>query len=376
MIRLIPSVVQVSFVTVLGCIVFASASADTQPALTPVPLCEIVKGFAGEMNHQFSLMPEVETDPAKNEAIVIAIRPVPYDPRMGPVEASISASFILRGVTIPLRSDSDGIIVIKDTIPKGTVISLDVSNLRTDGSTPFALYSYVANRPHCFLPITPSSLFYGPIPAAVGDPPHAAKSYFIAYPPQGYTASFFTFFLDGGPPVAIAFADSADKIKKMDTIPLTIGEKPWIGTNPVFFEVSPVNIGSVTVIVKGTIQWRVSTGSSLVSEVTPSTGPISSQGTPAKIDSNSAAKAKGVGLGLFLALFSIVVCGYFITRSIYNYRIKDITDFPMFIPHHSIFSTTVSGIKDLMSRVNSRRTTGRWGYSNVDQSNDDNDVYS
>ena len=325
---------------------------------TSLPLCDVSKGFAGEMNNKFTLLPNVEVNSQKNEALVIAVAPVVA---MGPVQATINATFTLNDVVISLMSDREGVLVIQDSIPMGTEVQIDVDNLRSDGSTPFTIYSYIANKPTCFIGVERGRSFNGPVPTLINGAP--ASVYFVSQP----TASTsFKFNVDGGVGSSVTFADSVSKIGSNSVSSLR-GTDPqvWSTRGPVYFVVQPVVPSQPVWHMRASISWSQPDVADVPKETESDAPNPDPKADPAPKKESS----------MFATVLGLTILGmvcYFAGRSVYNYRVLEIHEFPECVPHHVEIAGAAAHAKDFFVSSKESFNTRRSAYSGVN--GDDEDV--
>lgn len=330
-------------------------------ARTSLPLCDASKGFAGELNSKFSLTPDVEIDSQKHEAIVIGVGPIIA---MGPVSASLNATLELNGVVISLVSNREGLLVIEDRIPIGTVIEVDVNNRREDGPTPFTIFSYVANRPTCFVDVERGRSFRGPVPTSVGGVP--AKIFFVSHPTSYDT---FTLNVDGGISHVVTFADSAEKVTNNTVAVLGADSQKWAPRGPVYIVIQPSSSSGVW-------DMRVSIVWSKGGMVEPDTPEVTEQpySPPSGGDMpNSKPPQKAHTSRLAIALLLMFLGGlcYFVGRAVYNYRVLEIHEFPECVPHHVAIAGMATRAKGLFASTRDSFNERKSAYAHVNGDDDD-----
>lgn len=338
------------------------------------PLCMTTKGFASDTNSEFLL--SVGNSIRKDESIVLAIRPVPYIAGQTWIAARFNATYKVLGADIFAQSDEFGILQITDDIEKDTNIQVKVINLRSDGATPFVFYSYQSRYRTCSLDISPSASFTGPVPTHVPGTDVPALVFFKAVPPAGATS--FKIFAFGR--VSIAYSETDGPTDGNDIAIAT--SIPIASTATVmYFTLRPNSRESNTQMVHVAISYATSPAPVGPSPQQPATPPAAGKdgvGAPvppggpngdAPPTSNTEKKVAAASGGFFSVLVVLVLV-YFASRSIYNYRVKKVTDFPEFIPHHQVFSGIAAFCSTAAKHMRDKgRSTvnARGGYSDVNR---------
>eukprot|EP00744_Colponema_vietnamica_P012784 GILI01017933.1.p1 GENE.GILI01017933.1~~GILI01017933.1.p1 ORF type:complete len:366 (+),score=45.95 GILI01017933.1:35-1132(+) len=344
---------------------------------TDIPLCGSSHGFAGDINSEFTLVPNVEVDRQKGEALIIAVRPIPYNPNAptAVAQAIIDASYTIGNETFRLASDGDGLLTIADRLPKGTTVHIAIRNARIDGLSPFVMYTYVANKPHCYLNIAPRSAFLGPVPGnAAGRP---ASLFFTSAPPTGVSGggkAAFRFGVIDGTPVTVWYASSDSEVKAGHMRQMDLSaEVVWTAQTPVYIEVRPIFEGPRTMMMRAVIEWRLVEGPEGEAnydgnEDEEDGGPVPKGNMPAPQGTPVGAKMASMSL---LTWMLVSVGAYFVVRSVYNYRVGNIQTFPEYVPHHEVFGSVFTAVKETASAFKNRAKRARGGYSGVNAADED-----
>jgi hypothetical protein len=331
------------------------------------PLCSTAKGFASDTNSEF-LLSVGKDSIRKGESVVLAIRPVPYIIGQTWIAARLNATYKVLGVDIFANSDEFGILQITDEIEKDTDIQVKITNLRSDGATPFVFYSYQSRYRTCSLDISPSTSFSGPVPTHVPDTDTEAYVYFKAVPQPGATA--FKIVATGS--ISISYSetdDGAGNVISTNT-PIPIGTTATV----MYFTLRPNSRVSNTQMVHVAISYITSPTSPATA--TPPTDNGVGAPVPPTPNNNgapvpaTAGKEAAQASGGILSVLIVLVMVYFASRSIYNYRVKKITDFPEFVPHHEVFSgvAALCGTAAKHMRDKGRSTmNARGGYNDVNR---------
>lgn len=363
---------------ILFSIVFLFAFIDlAKAAAVDIPLCGSSHGFASDINSEFTLVPNVEIDRSKGESLILAVRPIPYNPNMpaAVAQAIIDAWYVIGNETFRLTSDSDGLVSIGDPLPKGTAIQIAIRNARIDGISPFVLYSYVANRPHCYLNIGPRNAFLGPVPGnAQGRP---ASLYFSSTPPSGMSAGVkaaFRFGVIDGTPVSVWYSHSDADMKAGRRQQLNIAsETLWSLQTPVYIEVRPLFEGPRTLMMRAVVEWRLIEGS----EEPNVPGRYEEEGDNVPLAGGSGVAPQGTAVGTKVASIGLLtwtllsICCYFVVRSVYNYRVHNVRSFPEFVPHHEVFASAFESFRETAVALKSKASRSRGGYAGVNSAEDD-----
>lgn len=336
-----------------------------------VPLCTTVKGFAGEVNNDFDLT--IPVQPRVGEAIVLVLRPIPYVPGLSWISARLNATYKILGSDTFALSDSFGIVQIADQIEADTTIRIRVNNMRQDGSTPFLFYSYHTGYRSCSLEISPQASFTGVIPTHIFNTNTIATLYLKAIPPTGTTG----YVISSVGSVSITASLSAHE----DGMPVANGARQPVDSTAMvlYFTVRPTQDVSSTQMIHLTLQWLKSSGNSPLPLPPPSppqagplgggAGPLAPQQPPAS-GSTPTGKAVAESSSGVMSVVIVLILVYFTSRSIYNYRVKRITTFPDFVPHHEAFSACAGCCASVATQVKAKGRqvySGRGGYSDVNQ---------
>lgn len=353
------------------CLAFVQADFAT----APIGVCESVKGFAGEVNYQFSVT--IATPPREGEAIVLVARAVPYLEGSSLPLPQMSAIYLLRGVETPVAADRFGVLQIADQVDPDTIVNVTVSNIRPDGPTPFLFYSYHTGYRSCSLLLSPSVSFSGPLPVHVSNTNNPSLVYLKATPPPN--ARTFSMQLHGN--AVIAFSPKEHELGSLYNLEAAQTAVPSPG-QPIYITLRLREGVTVPEFVRVSLVWGTSggeappaspTGPSPPSPVTPSspdapwTAPIATPSAPSNQNSDRAKVAEGTSIPVVLF---VLVLTYFVVRSVYNYRVQHITEFPKFVPHHEAFSAVATFCGSLGSHVRNRGRgsfLNRGAYSEVDR---------
>jgi hypothetical protein len=342
-------------------LVAVAAAWTVQASDTPtIPLCGRISGFAGDVNNKLNIL--VDHPVNIDQAIVIAARPVPFDPAAKSPFADnvdINATFQSKGQTFYAISDRFGVAYIADKDFTGE-IRVTVRNRQTDDSSPFELFSYLMNMRECSVEFSPSKPFIGPIPTHL--PPQdlkVASFYLVAHPPRGVEGFVLTL---SGSSATVFYSPSQTE----HGVPLVSGKAcPWSGGD-IFFTLVPKDDVATTEMTRVTISYQMSSTPTPIQPPpqpnqppgnqapNPPPGQPSQPLAPGPADAtaptdaphiyspitNAAAASSWSGFGLFC----VAVFAYFSIRTIYNYRVEGITKFPEYVPHHEALASVGSCI--------------------------------
>ena len=387
-------------------LVLASAAVAAPIGL---PLCGSANGFAGELNYEFSLVPNVEVAWGRGEAVVIAVRPIPFNPAdpTARAQAFIDARYSVGNESFRYTSGPDGLLALVDRIPMGTAVDITVRNARLDGPTPFVLYTYVSNRPHCFLDISPRKAFLGPVPgSSTGSPP---SLFFATAPPSGAGAaggasSALRFSVTSGVPVSVFYAASSDDMAagRAQSMPMGI-EVMWPRATPAYIEVRPAFAGPRPVMLRAVVEWRLIDGPDdrdaygngggwvggnanphgnangntnngggyypppqrpVGGDANPPRGtlPPATKPQPPAVSGAAGVAARAAKAFGYLILFAVA---YFMIGSVYNYSARHIRSFPEYVPHYEALGAALAMVGAAARTVRNKASRSRGGYSGV-----------
>ncbi|CCW61577.1 unnamed protein product [Phytomonas sp. EM1] len=126
-------------------------------------LCAEVHGFAGEFNDNLEIPIQYGTN--ATEPIVLIVRP--FAPNLGFLTSNwieLNVSYMsTTGKQVMRVSDGYGIMILSD-VASSSKLNVGIQRLRPDGPVPFRFLSFQANRPTCFIEVSPQNAFVSPLP--------------------------------------------------------------------------------------------------------------------------------------------------------------------------------------------------------------------
>ncbi|ORC90805.1 uncharacterized protein TM35_000072290 [Trypanosoma theileri] len=350
------------------------------------PMCHEVRGFAGEYNNRMSIT--VQTSPAEKEAIILIVRAFPL--ALGELTEQwiqMNATYRLReGATVSVQSNNNGIVMIPN-VEAGTDINIELNRVRKDGPVPFRFWSYYANRPECYIDVSPTNSFLAPIPTMLSNVASPLRVYFKSIAPKGAKGLMVQISNHTHPSSEAQFqvmstlsssSSSSSKGTQNGTMHKSGDIFPW-NEGVVYFSFTP-DISTHRFLLLGvSVVWtdEVSdTASSSSSNTQRPKGKTTDNSTPKvpkvekKLSNETGTntktnnKEKWSFFGFLFFLFCIISV-YFIILSVFNYRVKGITEFPDMIPHIN----TIRSCSQYVSLVQNsfREGNSRGGYRDLNR---------
>lgn len=334
-------------------------------ATTQLPLCATIKGFAGEINEEFDVIPPVA--PRSGEALILVLRPVPYLASMNFIAAEMNVSYKILGVDTFAMSDRYGIVQIADQIEPDTPLHVRVKNLRTDGSTPFLFYSYHAGYRSCSLEISPRASFTGPMPTKIFNSNSQGVLYLKSVPPPGATAFQLVLMGDVTAWYSRQTGEDGAAIGRDALTPLESS------TSVIYFTLRPSSTMAATQMVHAAIAWTTQgvPASQQPQQPVVTMSPedsVAATAAPGGVRGAAQRVATEASSSMLPAIFVIVLV-YFTSRTVYNYRVQGITTFPEYVPHHEFFSGCSAFCSAFAAQVKHGRPSvfNRHGYHDVNR---------
>lgn len=348
-----------------------AATAQTSPGqqLPSYPLCSTTKGFASDINSEFVL--NVPMVLREREAIVLVIRPAPFVPGLTWISARLNATYKVLGSDVFALSNSNGILQITDQVEQDTEIRVKIINLRPDASTPFVFYSYHSGYRSCSLDVSPTASFTGPVPTHIDHSNTVASVYLKSAPPKDATSFRVVAFGT----ISLTYSEG-DPHSDGNGVGLNMDMPISSTASVLYFTLRPGNQVTETQMVHVSITYATTPTQGVEPPpnppvVLPPSGevgaPVPSGSGPAPSSaSTNAAEASGSVLSVVI----VIVLVYFAGRSIYNYRVKQITAFPEFVPHHEVFSSVATFCGTAAKHMRDKGRTAmhsRSGYGDVNR---------
>lgn len=337
-----------------------------------VPMCAEIDGFASGVNANIEITPNVLVRPG--EAIVLVARPVPST---APIRFKLVATFPALGETVTRESDlANGLIQIYEPLAFGDVVHISIVALDATEPVPFVFFSYIANVGQCYLTLAPGRTFSAPLLRAVygretavgaggvvGNPgsmhvrlvnPGQATSVAISVStPHDRAAVQFSTGDGTGAPGSLNAEGSTN-------VAVAVGKEVFVVITP-----STALQSNNDVIVLNAV-WNSAPAAPLTL-VNPGTngvvgGPVLVPGpvdqllpTPAPTPApETVAEETRGALGAVLWWLAAGTVVYMVVRSAYNYKVKGVTEFPQFVPHHEGIAAFGSGVAIFVGSLSSR----------------------
>ncbi|CCW68124.1 unnamed protein product [Phytomonas sp. Hart1] len=162
----------------------------TSAEVLSTSMCDEVHGFAGEYNSNLEI--PIQYGTSTTEAVVLIAQSFEMDSKFTTsnwIELNVSYQST-SGKQVMRVSDGYGIIILSD-VASPSKLNISVQRLRPDGPAPFRFLSFQANRPTCFIEVSPQNAFMAPLPTILNPGANAnpilSTVFFKAQLPDGYS---------------------------------------------------------------------------------------------------------------------------------------------------------------------------------------------
>ena len=322
----------------------------------PIDLCQVVQGFApprGVTPFRVNIQAKSELRPG--EAYIFAVRPVPFRPEFSHVLTNVTYQY--KGLMFSAISDDSqpGLVQLKGPLDT-TVFNVAVTSTLDEMEEPFQLYAYHSGYSSCSMSF--HRVFYGPIPSHIQNENVPATIVLEARPTEA--SGSFAVSLSGITSARVFSGPSLDKLDQE----LVLNQPQPFSSPTVFLKVVPDTSRVAVAMMFLSVAWSAAPGQP---PVVPQSPPASLVPPPvtAPVEPSPAAHSG------YFGFFVVLLVGYVVGRSLYNYRVRHVTAFPDFIPHNQFFGNCIGLVRDLAQKAKSKAPAsvfrGRTGYAGVEE---------